>query len=154
MKKLALVALAVLLVIAGVSARQSSSTDTTRTLVKSYLDIQGHLAADRFDDVKAPARALTAQAVALGKPGEAIVKAGTALQSAADITSAREAFGPLSDGVIALVQADGSKDAAADLKIAYCPMAKRSWLQRDEQVRNPYYGAKMLTCGQLKPVKP
>jgi hypothetical protein len=55
--------------------------------------------------------------------------------------------------VIARVQADGSKEAAADLKIAYCPMVKKSWLQREEQVRNPYYGAQMLTCGELKPLK-
>ncbi len=32
-------------------------------------------------------------------------------------------------------------------------MVKRSWLQRGERVRNPYYGASMLTCGELKPVK-
>jgi hypothetical protein len=154
MKKLALVSLAVLLAIAGVSARQSPTPDATRALVKSYLDIQGHLAADRFEDVKAPARTLAAQAAALGKPGEAIAKAGTAMVSAADITAARDAFGPLSDAMIAHVQASGSKDVAAELRIAYCPMNKRSWLQREEQVRNPYFGAKMLTCGQLKPAKP
>jgi hypothetical protein len=29
-------------------------------------------------------------------------------------------------------------------------MAKASWLQRDKQISNPYYGSKMLRCGELK----
>jgi hypothetical protein len=59
----------------------------------------------------------------------------------------------LSDAVIALVQTDGFTEAAADLRLAYCPMAKRSWLQRDDRLRNPYYGSAMLSCGEFKPLK-
>jgi hypothetical protein len=141
---------------AAISAQQPAaqqSTDATKGIVKSYLEIQTHLAADRFEDVKGPARTLAAQAAALGKEGTELAKAATAFAAAADMNVAREAFGPLSDAVIARVKADGSKDAAAELRLAYCPMAKRSWLQREEQLRNPYYGTKMLTCGEFKPLK-
>lgn len=29
----------------------------------------------------------------------------------------------------------------------YCPMVKANWLSKEEAVKNPYYGSKMLTCG-------
>ena len=29
-------------------------------------------------------------------------------------------------------------------------MVKRSWLQKDEKIRNPYYGSTMLECGEFK----
>ena len=131
----------------------AASPEALRGVVKSYLEIQDHLAADRFEDVKGPARTLSSQAAAMGKPGAELAKAATALAGAADLKAARDAFGPLSDAVIARVKADGSKEVTADLRLAYCPMVRKSWLQREEQVRNPYYGSKMLTCGELKPVK-
>ena len=36
------------------------------------------------------------------------------------------------------------------MKIAYCPMVRQSWLQKDEKIRNPYYGSTMLECGEFK----
>jgi hypothetical protein len=134
-------------------ARQAPPPDAMRALVASYLSIQTALASDKVEDVKAPARTLVTQAVALGKDGADIAKAATAMEKAGDIAAARDALGPLSDAVIARVRAGGSTDAIADLRLGYCPMVKRSWIQRGEQVRNPYYGASMLTCGELKPVK-
>jgi hypothetical protein len=128
------------------------AADATRPLVNAYLDVQSHLAADRFEEAKAPARSLASQAKAMGQPGQDIAKAAAAFEAAADIKAAREAFGRLSDAVIARLTADGLKDAA-DLRLAYCPMAKRSWLQRDAQIRNPYYGSQMSTCGEFKPLK-
>ena len=136
-----------------VAAPPPPASEATRAVVQSYLEIQAALAADRFDDVKGPARNLASQAAALGKDGAELAKASTAFAAAANLEAARTAFGPLSDAVIARVKADGSADLAAGLKVGFCPMARKSWLQREEQVRNPYYGARMLTCGELKPAK-
>lgn len=150
---------AVLIAGAGALAAQKVATpapaaaEATRAVVQSYLEIQVALAGDRFDDVKAPARSLASQAAALGKDGAELAKASTAFAAAADLAAARTAFGPLSDAVIARVKAAGSADLAAGLKVGFCPMVSKSWLQREEQVRNPYYGARMLTCGELKPAK-
>ena len=130
-----------------------AAAEATRAVVQSYLEIQAALAADRFDDVKGPARSLASQAAALGKDGAELAKASTAFAAAADLAAARTAFGPLSDAVIARVKADGSADLAAGLKIGFCPRVRKSWLQREEQIRNPYYGARMLTCGELKPAR-
>ncbi|RYG53246.1 MAG: DUF3347 domain-containing protein [Chitinophagaceae bacterium] len=34
--------------------------------------------------------------------------------------------------------------------LQYCPMAKASWLSNENEIRNPYYGTAMLTCGEVK----
>jgi hypothetical protein len=33
--------------------------------------------------------------------------------------------------------------------VAYCPMARKSWLQPDEEIGNPYHGQSMPTCGSV-----
>ncbi|MEM9291290.1 MAG: hypothetical protein AAGD01_06400 [Acidobacteriota bacterium] len=33
--------------------------------------------------------------------------------------------------------------------VAYCPMAKRSWLQPAGEIGNPYHGQSMARCGEL-----
>ena len=131
----------------------AKSPDATRAIVKSYLEIQAHLAADRYEDLKGPSSLLVSQAAALGKEGTELARAASTFAAASTLVEARDAFGPLSDAVIARVKADGSADVAAELRLGFCPMNRKSWLQREEQVRNPYYGTKMLTCGDLKPVK-
>ena len=133
------------------AARQTSAADT-RAIVQAYLDLHDHLASDRFESVKPAAGRLVAHAVAAGKDGAEIATAARALEAADDIKAARDAFGTLSDAVIARVKADGAKDAVTDLRLAYCPMANRVWLQREAQIRNPYYGSKMPTCGEFKPL--
>ncbi|MGH9310887.1 MAG: DUF3347 domain-containing protein [Vicinamibacterales bacterium] len=133
----------------GMAAQRPSAS--TGEMVKSYLEVQAALASDKFADVAAPAKALAEKATALGQAGADVAKAAAAVGAAADIAAAREAFGPLSNAMIARVKADGSADAA--LRLGYCPMVKRSWLQREGQVRNPYYGAAMPTCGELKEVR-
>ena len=159
MRKALLTMVAVLMAGGGALAAQKVATpapaaaETMRAVVQSYLQIQAGLAGDRFDDVKGPARNLASLAATLGKDGAELAKASTAFVAAGDLAAARTAFGPLSDAVIARVKADGSVDLAAGLKIGFCPMVRKSWLQREEQIRNPYYGAQMLTCGELKPVK-
>jgi hypothetical protein len=55
----------------------------------------------------------------------------------------------LSDAVIAAAKADGWKDLDG-LELAYCPMVKRSWLQKGTEIRNPYYGSAMLGCGVIQ----
>ena len=44
---------------------------------------------------------------------------------------------------------DGFKSDSGRLTVskAFCPMAPGRWLQQHNALRNPYYGAEMLTCG-------
>ena len=34
--------------------------------------------------------------------------------------------------------------------LTYCPMKKASWLSSEKEIKNPYYGSAMLTCGEVK----
>jgi hypothetical protein len=120
-----------------------------KAVVGSYLEIQAQLAADKVEGLEASATALSTAAASLGKPGEAIVAAARVLGQAADLEAAREAFGPLSDAVIAAAKAEEWK-GLDDVKVAYCPMVNRSWLQKGDSIRNPFYGSAMLTCGEIQ----
>ena len=37
----------------------------------------------------------------------------------------------------------------ADVNVVFCSMAKGSWLQKEKVIANPYYGSKMLRCGEI-----
>ena len=127
----------------------AEASEILKAVVAPYLEVQAQLAADKVDGIKASAAAISTAASSLGKPGEAIVEAAKALEQAADLDAAREAFGPLSDAVIAAAKAEGWT-GLDDVKVAFCPMVNRSWLQKGEKIRNPFYGSAMLTCGEIK----
>jgi Cu(I)/Ag(I) efflux system membrane fusion protein len=67
----------------------------------------------------------------------------------------REAFKGLSKELIAVVGQFGLYQGKTLYKIN-CPMAFNDkgadWLQKDEDIRNPYFGASMYTCGQVTEV--
>ena len=125
------------------------ASEALKSVVSSYLDIQARLFRDNMDGVNAAAASIVRQAEGMGAGGTAIVKAATALEQAKDLKAAREAFGSLSDSVIAAGNAEGWKDVP-DVREAYCPMAKKSWLQKEAGIRNPYFGPAMPTCGSFK----
>ena len=68
----------------------------------------------------------------------------------ADLKAARRDFEPLSTAVADLVR--GTRlHGAAEFRIFECPMAPvlgtGRWLQRTAELRNPFFGSAMLTCG-------
>jgi Cu(I)/Ag(I) efflux system membrane fusion protein len=79
-------------------------------------------------------------------------KALDAIQNAADIDAARKAFETLSNELIAVVVQFGIPETQQLYRI-YCPMAFNNkgadWLQADKEIRNPYFGASMLKCGEV-----
>ena len=37
-----------------------------------------------------------------------------------------------------------------DVRVAVCPMKQKPWLQEGSDIKNPYYGSSMLTCGDFR----
>jgi len=72
-------------------------------------------------------------------------KALKMLGSAKDIKSQREAYKELSKPMS--MWATMAKPA--DIYVAYCSMKPGSWLQQNDDIRNPYYGSEMLKCGEI-----
>ena len=72
----------------------------------------------------------------------------------ADLAAARQTFLPFSTNVVALVQLVRSmEETFRSLKVYHCPMAPKPglWFQAKGPLRNPYYGAEMLKCGNEVP---
>jgi hypothetical protein len=76
----------------------------------------------------------------------------TDIHASSDIEDQRKAFSNLSDNLYKGVKAFGLGGKEAFYE--YCPMAFNNqgayWLSDQEQIRNPYFGDKMLTCGSVK----
>jgi len=119
-----------------------------RPIVEPYLRIQQALAADRIDGVSEYAGAIATEAVRIGSSAADIRLAVNPFAQAEDVRTAREAFAALSDAVIAFARATGSA-LGNDIAVAYCPMARRHWLQKGESIRNPFYGTQMVDCGRI-----
>lgn len=139
----------VLLVLSAFSGGMAVAADLPSALVDPYLQVQVALSSDQFEGVIAQAQAIEKAATALGKDAEAIVAGAKKLAAAKDIAAARTAFGDVSSALQAYAEKTKS-GFGAGVRLAYCPMANKPWLTRDKTIRNPYYGAAMLTCGSLK----
>jgi hypothetical protein len=133
--------LAVIMLAVGVA---SASEALPASIVDPYLRIQTALAADKTGDLKADALAIAAAAKEL-EDAEKVAVPARQLAEAKDLEAARKAFGALSEELVKRAGKSGE-----ELKIAYCPMAGKPWLQKGTQIRNPYFGAEMLTCGEIK----
>lgn len=74
------------------------------------------------------------------------------IQGSTDIEAQRKAFSNLSDNLYKSVKAFGLGGKEAFYE--FCPMAFNNegayWLSDQAQIKNPYFGDKMLTCGEVK----
>jgi Cu(I)/Ag(I) efflux system membrane fusion protein len=87
---------------------------------------------------------------------EILLEVGVAAKScreAEGIAERRRAFEAVSTGLLRLVARFGHA-AETPLVEAHCPMAfdnrGASWLQIGEEIRNPYFGSQMLSCGWVE----
>ncbi len=137
-------------------------------IMEHYLALQKLLAADRTTDVARQALGLASASERLMKhigdaevdlPAEAVA-AARALHAAAlkttgaSLAADRVTFVELSAAVRTLVEhARPDRKRWPKLYIYHCPMSKGDWVQETEAKNNPYYGFKMLNCGQLQGIK-
>jgi hypothetical protein len=74
------------------------------------------------------------------------------IEASSDIEAQRKSFSTVSDNLYKSVKAFGLGGVTAFYE--YCPMAFNNegayWLSDKDQIRNPYFGDQMLTCGQVK----
>ena len=139
--------LIVCVAVVGVLGVPAFAADVPGPMLDAYLRIHAALAGDKIAGIPADAATLGQHAKALGTGGDKVAAAARTIGGASDIKAARAAFGDLSDAMIALVNSGSS---GKDVRVAYCPMVKKSWLQKGDQIANPYYGSEMLRCGEFK----
>lgn len=136
--------LALTVAAAGLGAG-AAAAELSPDVAAPYLHIQSMLADDSTEGVAEAAEAIAGAAGALGDAGAALGAAARAVALADDLTKARAAFGLLSDAVIRYADDAG----LGELRIAFCPMARKSWVQEDGAIANPYHGSEMRTCGSF-----
>jgi len=70
----------------------------------------------------------------------------------ARIDDIRKSFVPISENLIKIFKAFGTGNNKAFVQ--FCPMANQDigafWLSTDKQIKNPFYGSMMLSCGETR----
>lgn len=134
-------------------------------LTDGYFSIQDALASDHLDDAKSAAgntlksltrldtARLSESAVIFWVPRRnAVQTALTSIANAPDIGAARRHFEPLSVHLTAMI--DRLNIGPIRFYEFHCPMAFNdagaNWLQKENDLKNPYYGDAMLKCGTLE----
>ena len=69
------------------------------------------------------------------------------ISSTRDLEKQRASFVNLSSNIVAIARR--LKPGDQPVYVQFCPMKKASWLSFEKDIRNPYYGSKMLTCGEV-----
>lgn len=136
----------------------AASAQNTQPLLTAYYDVKDALVATNAAKAKVKAADLLA---AIGKVEAAKLSAAdkkaladakteaSHISESTDVDHQREHFEVLSKAVIQLTKST----KPAKTYVQFCPMAADGkgayWLSDKKAVRNPYYGAKMLTCGKV-----
>lgn len=80
-----------------------------------------------------------------------LAQQAAALRDGPDIRSARRAFEPFSTTIADLARA-AHLHHRGTVHVFQCPMTpvlgSGRWVQRDDKLRNPFFGSAMLTCGE------
>lgn len=145
----------------------SLSDETKKTLqpiFTDYFNLKTELANDDFDKAKEAGKKLKSN---LNKIDMKLFKGdahtiwmlqSTSLKASlehiehlADIKSIRESFLDISNVMIAIIESfDPIKTT---VYVQHCPMANTEkgadWLSKEKEILNPYFGASMLTCGEI-----
>ena len=78
-------------------------------------------------------------------------KSSAAIANDGKLESQRNSFMALSNHMYELAKTSKSSQG---LYWQYCPMANNNkgahWLSNEEAIKNPYYGSKMMSCGEVK----
>jgi hypothetical protein len=130
-------------------AAAASAADLSAPMLDPYLRMHMALAADKMDAVKADAGALAKAAGNAGQPARKVVETAQKLERAGDLKAARAAFGEVSDALVAYAKATGAT-LPPGVKLAFCTMDNKPWLQKGETIQNPYYGSEMSSCGEFR----
>lgn len=136
-------------------------------VVDSYLKLKDNLVASDAQKAQADAKAVVAAAekvdvsalqgeqktFAEERLGE-VKQAASKMAGATDVEAQRAELELLSEATFALTKAFGATDQ--QLYYQHCPMAMNDqgayWLSSNEEIRNPYFGDKMLKCGSNEEV--
>jgi hypothetical protein len=151
-----------------VASAHPASNNTIDKIVNAYLELKNALVSSDGNAAKAKAKDLftilsaqpdkslsSAQQKILDKYHDKLLFDSRHISETTAVEHQREHFASLSQNMYEVVK--GVKMNTAAIYEQYCPMKKAYWLSESQQIKNPYFGEKMLECGKvtetLAPVK-
>lgn len=128
-----------------------SLKDTKKSnILQAYILLKDALVSS--DAIKAKTAASDLQKTLASYPGcEPTAEVVAKIANSADLKTQRKNFITLSADVIPLIK--HSDVESGTIYVQHCPMAAdgkgADWLSTDKDIKNPYYGDEMLTCGKV-----
>lgn len=134
-------------------AFKNISSEAADQVINAYLEIKEALVNTNFEEAQTIAANVDEKINAEGSEGmQKIQEDINHIATTSSVEHQREHFKNLSKHVYALVKS--TKAADQNLYKQYCPMAFDNtgayWLSSSEEIRNPYFGDKMLKCGKVQ----
>jgi hypothetical protein len=125
--------------------------DKLNAVYQHYIHLTTALTNSDAAEAKIASNAIEAGAKELDG-GSSIAISAAKITAAPDIDAQRTAYSKLSNDMITLVKKSGVSNGV--LYVDFCPMALNdkgaSWLSTSKEIRNPYFGEKMMECGEVK----
>ena len=134
-------------------AQDSTQQRQLDQLLSQYYNIKdalvagnGNLASSQAEEFIKTANSIDYKVISEGNIN-ALLKDATPISETKDINNQREHFANLSNNMATL--AKSIRLSTQPIYQAYCPMKKANWLSSEKEIKNPYYGSAMLTCGRV-----
>lgn len=151
MKKLSIITLAVF--VSGFACSQDTQKMSATEVVSAYMVLKDALV---DSDGAAASTAATNLNKAIGSSSDKLMKSILAkskkIAASKDVKAQRVAFTTMSDFVYELAKSTDASEMT--LYKQHCPMANgnkgANWLSTTEEIRNPYFGNMMLSCGSTQ----
>lgn len=133
--------------VAGVNIKD----DKLNAVYQHYIHLTTALVKGDIAEAKVASAAIGLGSKELSNGG-ALTALATKIGAAADIEIQRTLFADLSNDFITRIKESGL--TSGEIYVEYCPMALNdkgaSWLSNQKDIKNPYFGDSMLTCGEVK----
>ncbi|OOQ61985.1 DUF3347 domain-containing protein [Mucilaginibacter pedocola] len=137
------------------AALAAKAQATPPTVLTSYYALKDALVADNSTEAQAKAKALLVALNNIPADQQKNWKSYTDklqfdsrhISETTSIDHQREHFTSLSKNMLESIKA--LKLNTDPVYAQYCPMKKATWLSDSADIKNPYYGKQMLTCGKV-----
>ena len=116
-------------------------------LLNGYFQIKDALVASNTADAKTAINKMKASLKNIGNK-KIELTALSEIDQAKTLNDQRMAFKALSQQMTELVKMCKLKQG--NIYLDYCPMAQANWLSTEKEIQNPYFGEKMMTCGNIQ----
>jgi len=143
--------------------KDTTGRASVNDIMAGYLDLKNALANDNSHEASIHARAisgalekfdkktLSPQQISIYNDLEDDIKENAEHISTSEIDHQREHFQILSEDMYQLLNATGTNQT---LYIDFCPMYDKGngaiWISEIKEIKNPYMGSKMPSCGSIK----